>query len=155
MRAHSNDGAHFRMLLAPKLEKIDAGLGIDLVSIEATQVGPLKGTQPGFAEEGVAAYDPGPLVDALPNRLGEEAVCVLAAHGCWSFRNGRAPRYSGCARGSNGSEPPADAQAYFFTGMVLAIPSAPTNTTNRRIALSPVFLPLCAVAIVSISESPL
>lgn len=80
MRAHSNDGAHFRMLLAPKLEKIDAGFGIDLVLIEATQVGPLKGAQPGFAEEGAAAYDPGPLIDALSNRLGEKAVCVLAAH---------------------------------------------------------------------------
>ena len=79
MRAHGNDGAHFKMLLAPKLEKIDAGFGIDLVSIEATQVAPLEGAQPGFAVEGASAYDPGPLIDALSNRLGGKAVCLLAA----------------------------------------------------------------------------
>ncbi|MGE3516847.1 MAG: hypothetical protein AB7H53_17040 [Hyphomicrobium sp.] len=78
MRAHSNDGAHFRLLLAPKLEKIDAGFGIDLLSLEATLVGPHKGTQPGFAEEGAAAYDPGPLIDALSNRLGQAAVYMLS-----------------------------------------------------------------------------
>lgn len=76
MRAFSNDAAHFKMLLRPKLARIDAGFGIDLLSLEAYQTGPCDSTQDGFAEEGASAYDPGPLIDALTNRLGQDAVMI-------------------------------------------------------------------------------
>lgn len=79
MRTYSNDGAHFKMLLRPKLEKIDAGFGIDLITIEATQVECLDSPQPGFAEDALATYDSGPLIDVLSNRFGAQAVCMLAA----------------------------------------------------------------------------
>jgi protein ImuB len=64
------------MLLRPRLARIDAGFGIDLLSLEATETGPCESTQDGFAEEGAAAYDPGPLIDALSNRLGQDAVMM-------------------------------------------------------------------------------
>ena len=78
MRAHSNDAAHFKMLLRPKLARIDAGFGIDLLSLEATETGPCANAQDGFAEENAAAYDPGPLIDALSNRLGADAVMLVS-----------------------------------------------------------------------------
>lgn len=77
MREASNDAPHFRLLLKEKLKKIDAGFGVDLLVLEATRIAPLAGTQPGFAEGEAAAYDPGPLIDRLSNRLGSEAVQVL------------------------------------------------------------------------------
>lgn len=78
MRTFSNDAVHFKMLLRPKLTRIDAGFGIDLLSLEAYQTGPCDSTQDGFAEEGAAAYDPGPLIDALTNRLGRDAVTIAS-----------------------------------------------------------------------------
>ena len=38
MRGASNDSTHFKMLLKQKLAKIDAGFGVDLLVLEATQV---------------------------------------------------------------------------------------------------------------------
>ncbi len=76
MRTFRNDAAHFKMLLRPRLARIDAGFGIDLLSLEATETGPCDSAQDGFAEEGAAAYDPGPLIDALTNRLGPDAVMM-------------------------------------------------------------------------------
>lgn len=78
MRAFSNDAAHFKMLLRPRLAKVDAGFGIDLLSLEATETGACPSAQDGFAEERAAAYDPGPLIDALSNRLGQDAVTMAA-----------------------------------------------------------------------------
>jgi protein ImuB len=78
MRTFKNDAAHFKMLLRPRLAKIDAGFGIDLLSLQATETGPCADAQDGFAEECAAAYDPGPLIDALSNRLGQEAVTMAA-----------------------------------------------------------------------------
>lgn len=80
MRTFSNDAVHFKMLLRPKLARIDAGFGIDLLSLEAYQTGPCDSTQDGFAQEGAAAYDPGPLIDALTNRLGRDAVTIASPH---------------------------------------------------------------------------
>lgn len=78
MRAYSNDAAHFKMLLRPKLARIDAGFGIDLLSLQAIETGPCESAQDGFAEEHAAAYDPGPLIDALSNRLGADAVMMVS-----------------------------------------------------------------------------
>lgn len=77
MRAYSNDAAHFKMLLRPKFAKIDAGFGIDLVSLEAMHTGPCASEQQGFSE-GAQPYDCGPLVDALSNRLGPAAVTIAS-----------------------------------------------------------------------------
>lgn len=78
MRAFSNNAAHFKMLLRPRLAKLDAGFGIDMLSLQATETGPCPSAQDGFAEERAAAYDPGPLIDALSNRLGQDAVTMAA-----------------------------------------------------------------------------
>lgn len=77
MRTYSNDAAHFKMLLRPRFAKIDAGFGIDLVSLEAVHTGPCASEQQGFSED-AQSYDSGPLVDALSNRLGPAAVTIAA-----------------------------------------------------------------------------
>ena len=76
MRAGNNDAEHFKMLLKEKLASIDAGFGIDLLTLEATRITSLKGRQSGFTEE-IGAYDPGLLVDRLSNRLSSAAVRLL------------------------------------------------------------------------------
>ena len=78
LRAPSRDGAHLMLLLKEKFDSIDAGFGIDLMVLDAVSVGRLKEKQDGFSEDdGVAHYDPGPLIDRLSNRLGAEAVTIL------------------------------------------------------------------------------
>lgn len=76
-RASSNDAAHFIMLLGPRLETIDAGFGIDLITLDAIRTGPCTSPQQGFSEGSAAACDPGPLIDSLSNRLGAQGVSVL------------------------------------------------------------------------------
>jgi protein ImuB len=63
-------------LFAPKLEVVDPGFGIEVVTLSAEEVevmsaaqGRLDNSRAAMAEEGVAA-----LVDRLANRLGEDAV---------------------------------------------------------------------------------
>src|SRR5439155_960712 len=66
----------FRKLFAPKLESVDRGFGIEVVTIAAFEVEPISGRQgridagrDATVEEGLA-----PLVDRLVNRLGEGRV---------------------------------------------------------------------------------
>ncbi|MEQ1714390.1 MAG: DNA polymerase Y family protein [Hyphomicrobium sp.] len=80
LRSASSNAAHFKTLLKEKLGKMEAGFGVDLLSLSATRVSPLKGSQPGFAEEEGDGYDAGPLIDRLSNRLGASAVAVLEPH---------------------------------------------------------------------------
>lgn len=77
LKTPRNDAAHFKLLLKERLARIEAGFGIDLVELQGRRAVPLETPQEGFAE-GAAAYDPGPLVDVLSNRLGAEAVTVFA-----------------------------------------------------------------------------
>lgn len=77
LRSPRNDAAHFKLLLKERLARIEAGFGIDLVELEARRAAPLDAPQEGFAEA-AAAYDPGPLIDVLSNRLGAESVTVFA-----------------------------------------------------------------------------
>ncbi len=76
------DPVRIAKLVAPKLEAIDPGFGVEVITIEAREVAPLSGRQillndqgdladrgGPAAEEGVAA-----LVDRLVNRLGEDRV---------------------------------------------------------------------------------
>jgi protein ImuB len=71
---------HILKLLAEKLSSLDAGFGIDVLTLEATGVEPLATVQPALAarlEEG-ARSDSAPLIDRLANRLGPERVFRIA-----------------------------------------------------------------------------
>jgi protein ImuB len=51
LSAPSHDGAHLFRLLAPKLDDLDAGFGIDAMTLEAREVGEVAARQYGFMEE--------------------------------------------------------------------------------------------------------
>jgi len=63
-------------LLIPKLEMVDPGFGIEVVTLEADAVEPLSARQGRLDEDRDIALEEGvaPLVDRLANRLGEDAV---------------------------------------------------------------------------------
>ena len=70
------EAARIARLFAPKLERVDPGFGIEVVTLTADQVEPLSqrqqrldATREVAVEEGLA-----PLVDRLVNRLGEDRV---------------------------------------------------------------------------------
>ena len=70
------DPARIAKLLAPKLETVDPGFGIDVVTLEAEAVEPVFGRQVRLDTGAEAAVEDGlaPLVDRLTNRLGEGRV---------------------------------------------------------------------------------
>jgi len=73
----SRDPASLARLFAPKLETVDPGFGLEVVTLVAEETAPLTGRQvrwdPG--EEGRLEDDAiAPLIDRLTNRLGEGAV---------------------------------------------------------------------------------
>lgn len=63
-------------LLIPKLETVDPGFGIEVVTLAADGVEPLSARQGRLDEDRDVALEEGvaPLVDRLVNRLGEDAV---------------------------------------------------------------------------------
>ena len=63
-------------LLAPKLETVDPGFGIEVVTLAADGVEPLSARQGRLDEDRDIALEEGvaPLIDRLANRLGEDAV---------------------------------------------------------------------------------
>jgi protein ImuB len=63
-------------LLIPKLELVDPGFGIEVVTLAADGVEPLSARQGRLDEDREIALEEGvaPLVDRLTNRLGEDAV---------------------------------------------------------------------------------
>ncbi|MDB5483472.1 MAG: protein imuB [Caulobacteraceae bacterium] len=63
-------------LLIPKLETVDPGFGIEVVTLAADGVEPLSARQGRLDEDRDVALEEGvaPLVDRLTNRLGEDAV---------------------------------------------------------------------------------
>jgi protein ImuB len=74
------DPSRLMSLLADRLERIDAGLGIDALAIEAPAAEPLVAATAAFAERLAgrgAAADTGELIDRLSNRLGADGVTVL------------------------------------------------------------------------------
>jgi protein ImuB len=81
MRAPVCDGPHMLLLLKEKLACIDAGLGVDLVRLDAVRVERLSVEQSGFASVcSSPQYDAqnlNGLIDRLANRLGAEAVTVI------------------------------------------------------------------------------
>jgi len=70
------DPARIAKLFAPKLETVDPGFGIEVVTLAAQDVEPISGRQARLdhAREATVADGLAPLVDRLVNRLGEDRV---------------------------------------------------------------------------------
>jgi protein ImuB len=77
LSAPSADPAHLLRLLKPKLENFDAGYGIDAMTLEARETGPLLQHQYGFMEE-TTDTGLGQLNDRVMNRY-ETEIAALAA----------------------------------------------------------------------------
>jgi protein ImuB len=78
------DPVRLGKLFAPKLEALDPGFGIEVVTLAAREVEPLAVRQTSLAAEPEAGEEAGeevlgPLVDRLANRLGEARVWRAAA----------------------------------------------------------------------------
>jgi protein ImuB len=74
----SNDPLHFIRLLRPKLEKIDAGFGIDAMSLEAEETAPVAPHDPGFMEtEAHFIHDFAEFSDRLVNHHPEARIAKL------------------------------------------------------------------------------
>ncbi|MGK2285051.1 Y-family DNA polymerase [Pedomonas sp. V897] len=74
----TRDAAHIARLLAPRLEALDPGFGIESLRLAAVEAAPLAAVQDSFAGDR-GALDLARLGDRLANRLGERAVYRLAA----------------------------------------------------------------------------
>ena len=76
------DARAIARLFAPKLETVDPGFGIEVVTLAAEGVQPLSARQSRLGEDREALPEEGlaPLVDRLTNRLGEGAVWRAEAH---------------------------------------------------------------------------
>ncbi|HEY8573797.1 DUF6504 family protein [Phenylobacterium sp.] len=70
------DAGRIAKLLVPKVEAVDPGFGIEVVTIAAFEVEPISGRQVKLDARREAAVEDGlaPLVDRLANRLGEDRV---------------------------------------------------------------------------------
>jgi protein ImuB len=70
------DPARIAKLFAPKLETVDPGFGIEVVTLMAQAVEPISGRQVRLDNAREATVEEGlaPLVDRLTNRLGEDRV---------------------------------------------------------------------------------
>lgn len=70
------DAKHLATLFAPKLESIDPGFGIEIVTLTALRVQPLTFAQADLdaANPRAAAADLAPFIDRLVNRFGAERV---------------------------------------------------------------------------------
>lgn len=70
------DAARLTRLLVPKLDRIDPGFGIEVVTVFAGDVEPLTAVQARLDAEAGSGLDEtlAPLVDRLINRLGEDRV---------------------------------------------------------------------------------
>ena len=76
----ARDPARIAALTKPKLETVDPGFGIEVVTLEADGVEPISGRQVRLDAGAEAAMEDGlaPLVDRLTNRLGEGRVWKAA-----------------------------------------------------------------------------
>jgi protein ImuB len=70
------DAGRIAKLFAPKLETVDPGFGIEVVTLVACEVEPISGRQARLDNAREATVEEGlaPLVDRLVNRLGEDRV---------------------------------------------------------------------------------
>lgn len=74
----TRDAGHMQRLLAPRLETLETGFGIESLSLAAEETAPFSATQGGFAGDR-GALDLAQLGDRLASRLGEQAVYRLGA----------------------------------------------------------------------------
>ncbi|MFO1032917.1 MAG: DNA polymerase Y family protein [Hyphomicrobiales bacterium] len=77
LSAPSHDGAHLMRLLAPKLDDLDAGFGIDAMTLEAREVGEAVVLQHGFMED-THGKGLSELTDRVLNRQAETLVRLEA-----------------------------------------------------------------------------
>jgi protein ImuB len=77
LSAPSHEAAHLFRLLLPKLDTLDAGFGIDAMTLEAREVGPVENRQYGFMDEGNDT-SLAELNDRVMNRQ-ERAIAALEA----------------------------------------------------------------------------
>lgn len=78
-----HDAEHIASLFRDRLETIDAGMGIDLMALEAVSVEATSATQSALAAPGRHGGDINHLIDRISNRLGAERVlrlCPFASH---------------------------------------------------------------------------
>jgi len=68
------DAGRLGKLFAPRLETIDPGFGVEVVTLAAHEVEPIAARQGDLDRAQGAGDGLGPLVDRLSNRLGEERV---------------------------------------------------------------------------------
>jgi protein ImuB len=70
------DAGRIAKLFAPRLETVDPGFGIEVVTLAAHDVEPISGRQARLdnAREATVAEGLAPLIDRLVNRLGEDRV---------------------------------------------------------------------------------
>ena len=74
----TRDAAHMQRLLAPRMEALEPGFGIESLSLAASEAGPFLATQTGFSGDR-GALSLAQLGDRLASRLGERAVYRLGA----------------------------------------------------------------------------
>jgi len=72
----ARDAAHIIELFQPRLEHMDAGLGLDAIVLEALHTNPLSHEQTGFTAS-ASGQGPALLIDRLSNRCGGNAVFYL------------------------------------------------------------------------------
>ncbi|MEO8813500.1 MAG: DNA polymerase Y family protein, partial [Caulobacteraceae bacterium] len=98
------EAAAVARLFAPRLETVDPGFGIEVVTLAAMAVEPLSRRQRRLDDAGETAPEDGiaPLVDRLTNRLGEGAVWradAFPSHAPERAVARRAPLSPACANG--------------------------------------------------------
>ena len=77
----TRDGSHLKRMLAMRIEKIDPGLGIEVMSLTAPRLEELKAqTLEAVLEAGGRPLDIAPLVDQLAGRIEPDAPFRLTAH---------------------------------------------------------------------------
>lgn len=73
-----HDAVYLAKLMAEKLETVDPGFGIEVMSLTAETVAPLRLSQPDLLNQAPAGSGLLALVDRLANRLGPERILAVA-----------------------------------------------------------------------------
>ncbi|HUW73351.1 MAG TPA: DNA polymerase Y family protein [Methyloceanibacter sp.] len=140
LSAPSNNASHLVRLLKDRLEAIDMGFGVDLMTLAALLTEPLRAAQTSLTETGRA---PGPdaLIDALTNRLGKRTVRRLfpqASHIPELAQSTRSA-FAGCPAWTEAPEKPPRPPLLLATPEPLAVMAEipegpPARFTWRRVS---------------------
>jgi len=139
LSAPSNRASHLVRLLKDRLETIDMGFGVDLMTLAALLTEPLRAEQTSLTEAGRA---PGPeaLIDALTNRLGARTVRRLfprASH-IPELAQSTANAFAGCPAWTGAPDKPPRPPLLLATPEPLAVMAEipegpPARFTWRRV----------------------